>query len=441
MDTYCRYCGTTLKQVFCDLGMAPLSNAFIKPEQLNRMEPYYPLRTYVCHECGLVQTQDFERPEKIFDDNYAYFSSYSEIWLAHAKRYSADMTARFGLNAHSQVIEVASNDGYLLQYFKQRGIPVLGIEPAANVAHVAQAAGIKTLIKFFGADTAAELANNGVQADLLSGNNVLAHVPDLNDFVAGLKILLKPQGVITMEFPHLAKLIEQVQFDTIYHEHFSYFSLITAEKIFAKHGLTLFDVEEWSTHGGSLRIFAKHSADSSKPVSERVGQIKEHERALGLTGMEIYARFAGRVREGKRALLQLLIKIKRQGKSVVGYGAPAKGNTLLNYCSIGADFLDYTVDASPHKQGCLLPGTHIPVYHPGKIKETKPDYVLILPWNLRDEIVRQMAHIREWGGQFMVPIPTVRILTEPGIKSATGISARAGSRKQRVENRLSLAQK
>jgi len=441
MDTNCRYCGTTLKQVFCDLGMSPLSNAFIKPEQINRMEPFYPLRTYVCHECGLVQTHDFERPEKIFDDNYAYFSSYSESWLAHAKRYSEAMTARFGLNAHSQVIEVASNDGYLLQYFKERDIPVLGIEPAANVAKVAQAAGIKTLIQFFGADTAVELVNNGVQADLLLGNNVLAHVPDLNDFVKGLRILLKPQGVITMEFPHLAKLIEEIQFDTIYHEHFSYFSFITVEKIFAKHGLTLFDVEELPTHGGSLRIFAKHSADNSKPVSERVGQVKDYECELGLTKMEIYTHFAERVREVKYALLQFLIKTKRQGKSVAGYGAPAKGNTLLNYCGIRTDFLDYTVDRSPHKQGCLLPGTHIPVYHPDKIKETKPDYLLILPWNLKDEIARQMAYIKEWGGQFVVPIPTVEISTEPGIKSTTVIPAQAGSHKQQAVTRLSLAQK
>lgn len=411
MDTNCRNCATPLKQVFCDLGMAPFSNAFIRPGQADQAEHFYPLCTYVCHKCRLVQTQDFGRPEKIFDDNYAYYSSYSESWLAHAKRYSEEMTARFGLNGKSRVIEIASNDGYLLQYFKQRDIPVLGIEPAANVAKVAQAAGIRTLLNFFGTATAAELAGNGMQADLLLGNNVLAHVPDINDFVAGLKILLKPQGVITMEFPHLARMMEKNQFDTIYHEHFSYFSFTTAEKIFAKHGLTLFDVEELPTHGGSLRIFAGHSDVRDVRVSSQVARLHKYERESGLNRMETYAHFDDRVRAVKHALLQFLIRARRQGKSVVGYGAPAKGNTLLNYCGIRTDFLDYTVDASPHKQGCLLPGTRIPVYHPDKIRQTKPDYLLVLPWNIRDEVISQMSYIREWGGQFVIPIPRIDIVS------------------------------
>lgn len=447
MDTNCRYCATPLRQVFCDLGMAPFSNAFIKPGQADRTEPFYPLCTYVCHKCRLVQTQDFGRPEKIFDDNYAYYSSYSESWLAHSRRYCEAMTARFGLHGQSRVIEIASNDGYLLQYFKQRDIPVLGIEPAANVAKAAQAAGIETLINFFGTDTAAELAGNGVQADLLLGNNVLAHVPDINDFVKGLKILLKPQGVITMEFPHLARMMEKNQFDTIYHEHFSYFSFITVEKIFAKHGLALFDVEELPTHGGSLRIFVKHSEDKGKRVSIRVGKLRKYERASGLNRMETYACFAGRVREVKRALLQFLIKARRQGKSVVGYGAPAKGNTLLNYCGIRTDFLDYTVDASPHKQGCLLPGTRIPVYHPGKIRQTRPDYLLILPWNIKDEIISQMAYIKEWGGRFVIPIPRVEVIPAPP-ESAAALSderipgqAAVGIHKPHVLTRHAAARK
>lgn len=404
----CRFCGTPLRHTFCDLGTTPLSNAYLRVDQLHSMEPFYPLQTYVCEGCYLVQLEAFQRPEEIFSD-YAYFSSYSETWLKHAERYAERMIERFGLDAGRQVIEIASNDGYLLKYFKQRGIPVLGIEPAANVAKVAVVAGIPTLTKFFGAQTAGELVDVGKQADLLLGNNVLAHVPDLNDFVHGLKILLKPQGVITMEFPHLEQLMANNQFDTIYHEHFSYFSFYTAERIFAKHGLTLFDVEELPTHGGSLRIYAKHVEDP-RPLAESVQALRERERANGVTDLTAYARFQQQVRETKRALLEFLIRAKREDKSVVGYGAPAKGNTLLNYCGIRTDFLDYTVDRNPHKQGRFLPGTRIPVYHPDKICETRPDYLLILPWNLREEIIRQLAYVREWGARFIVPIPRLEVI-------------------------------
>ena len=405
----CRFCATPLSHIFCDLGMSPISNAFIKPECSDDMEPLYPLRAYFCEQCGLVQTKDFKAPGEIFAD-YAYFSSYSKSWLEHARQYTETMIRLHNLSGAKRVVEIASNDGYLLQYFKQSGIPVLGVEPAANVAKVALAAGIPTVIKFFGTNTARELVRDGQQADLLLGNNVLAHVPDLNDFVSGMKILLKSDGLITMEFPHLANLIEQSQFDTIYHEHCSYLSLATVERIFSRHGLVIFDVDELETHGGSLRIYAKHCEDSGKAVSDRVARIKGHENELGLDKLETYTSFANKVREVKYSLLELLIKIKRQGKSVVGYGAPAKGNTLLNYCGIREDFLDYTVDASPHKQGCLLPGTHIPICHPDMIKETRPDYLLILPWNLKAEVMQQMAYIRQWGGKFVVPIPHVEVL-------------------------------
>ena len=405
----CRFCGSELQVSFCDLGMSPLSNAYVAAESLQRMEPFYPLHAYVCGKCYLVQLPEFESPQHIFSD-YAYFSSYSDSWLAHAKAYSEAMVARFGVSVASQVIEIASNDGYLLQYFKEKGIPVLGVEPAANVAEVAQQKGIPTRVKFFGVATAQELAREGLCADLLLGNNVLAHVPDLNDFVAGMKILLRPDGVITLEFPHLLRLMQDNQFDTIYHEHFSYFSFTTVERVFAKHGLTLFDVEELPTHGGSLRIYARHAEDATKEVGNRVAALKAQEAAVGLTSLSAYAAFAEQVRETKRALLEFLIAAKRAGKCIVGYGAPAKGNTLLNYCGIRQDFLEYTVDRSPHKQGRYLPGTHIPIYAPEKLRETKPDYVLILPWNLKDEIVGQMAGIREWGGKFVVPIPRVEVL-------------------------------
>ena len=405
----CRFCGAELRESFCDLGMSPLSNAYVEAAALQRMEPFYPLHAYVCGKCFLVQLPEFESPQHIFSD-YAYFSSYSDSWLAHAKAYTEAMTARFNFDAASQVIEIASNDGYLLQYFKENNIPVLGIEPAANVAAVARQNGIPSRVQFFGVATARELARDGLQADLLLGNNVLAHVPDINDFVAGMKTVLKADGVITMEFPHLLRLMRENQFDTIYHEHFSYLSFTTVEKVFAKHGLTLFDVEELSTHGGSLRIYARHVEDKEKVVGPRVAELKAREAALGLTSLATYAAFAEQVRDTKRALLEFLIAVKREGKRIAGYGAPAKGNTLLNYCGIRQDFIDYTVDRSPHKQGRYLPGTHIPIYAPEKLRETKPDYVLILPWNLKDEIVGQMAHIREWGGKFVVPIPRVEVL-------------------------------
>jgi 2-polyprenyl-3-methyl-5-hydroxy-6-metoxy-1,4-benzoquinol methylase len=405
---HCRFCGTALHYTFVDLGMSPLCESYLSASQLNQMEPFYPLHVYVCQDCFLVQLEEYVSPEHIFTE-YAYFSSYADTWLQHAKNYTNLMVERFGLNEGSHVIEVASNDGYLLQYFVEKNISVLGIEPARNVAKVAIDKGVPTLMEFFGVECAHRLAAEGKQADLLLGNNVLAQVPDLNDFVAGLQILLKPKGVVTIEFPHLVRLVTENQFDTIYHEHFSYFSFITAEKIFAAHGLTLFDVEELPTHGGSLRIYARHRDDPSKPVGERVTALKRREQEAGITDMAYYAAFAEQVKETKRRLLEFLIQVRRAGKSVVGYGAPGKGNTLLNYCGIRADFLDYTVDRNPYKQDKFLPGTHIPIYHPDRIKETRPDYVLILPWNFKDEIMQQMAAIRDWGGQFLVPIPEVMV--------------------------------
>jgi SAM-dependent methyltransferase len=404
----CRFCGAKIEHTFVDLGMSPLCESYLSKDHLNQMEAFYPLHVYVCSECFLVQLQEYVTPEHIFSD-YAYFSSYSDSWLAHAKKYTDQMAQRFGINTQSLVVELASNDGYLLQYFLQKEVPVLGIEPAANVAEVAQRKGISTLIKFFGTQVAKELAEAGNTADLLLGNNVLAQVPDINDFVAGMKILLKPTGVITMEFPHLQMLMEQNQFDTIYHEHFSYFSLVTVEKIFGAHGLTIFDVEELPTHGGSLRIYARHRGDSSKPVSDQVSQLRLREQAMGFMELATYSRFAEQVKETKRRLLQFLIEAKREGKRIAGYGAPGKGNTLLNYCAIRTDFLDYTVDRNPHKHGRFLPGTHVPIYPPERIQETRPDFLLILPWNLKDEIMNQNAFIREWGGKFVVPIPEVKV--------------------------------
>ena len=404
----CRFCGTKLEHTFVDLGMSPLCESYLSADHLNQMEPFYPLHVYVCEECFLVQLQEYVTPEHIFSD-YAYFSSYSDSWLAHASKYTGQMVERFAIGAQSLVVEVASNDGYLLQYFVEKQIPVLGIEPAANVAAVAVQKGVSTLVKFFGTETARELAASSKKADLLLGNNVLAQVPDLNDFVAGMKILLKPAGVITMEFPHLQRLMEQNQFDTIYHEHFSYFSLVTVEKIFAAHGLTLFDVEELHTHGGSLRIYARHAEDSSKPVSAHITELRAREESMGYSRIETYAHFAEQVKETKRKLLEFLIEAKRSGKKIAGYGAPGKGNTLLNYCAIRTDFLDYTVDRNPHKHGRFLPGTHVPIYPPDRIRETRPDYVLILPWNLKDEIIKQNGFIREWGGMFVVPIPEVKV--------------------------------
>lgn len=404
----CRFCETPLRHTFVDLGMSPLANRYLTRNQLQQMEPFYPLHVYVCDQCFLVQLEEFESPEHIFSD-YAYFSSYSDTWLQHSKAYTEKVVKQFGLDTRSQVIEIASNDGYLLQYFKEKGIPVLGIEPAENVAAVALEKGIPTLVQFFGEEMARHLLAEGIQADLLIGNNVLAHVPGLNDFVKGLKLLLKPQGIITIEFPHLMRLMAENQFDTIYHEHFSYFSFLTLQKVFAAHGLTLFDVEELPVHGGSLRIYARHTDDPSQPIRQRVTDLIACEEAAGLTRLEPYLSFGEQVKQTKRRILHFLIMAKNAGKSIVGYGAPAKGNTLLNYCGIRSDFLGYTVDRNPYKQGHFLPGTHIPILPPDKIKEDKPDYLLILPWNLREEIMEQMAYIREWGGQFVVLIPEVRV--------------------------------
>ncbi len=407
-NNQCRFCNAPLNRSVADLGMSPLANSYVKHDQLHAMEPFFPLHAYVCESCLLVQLEEFESAENIFSD-YSYFSSYSESWLKHAKNYTQMMTERFGIDKSWQVMEIASNDGYLLQYFKEQDVPVLGVEPAENVAKVAQDAGIESIVKFFGVKTATELVAEGRKADLLLGNNVLAHVPDLNDFVAGEKIVLNEGGIITMEFPHLLRLIEENQFDTIYHEHFSYFSFLTVEKVFAAHGLVLFDVEEIPTHGGSLRIFGRHADDDSKPVEARVEALKEKERKAGLAEMDVYDNYAEKVKETKRKLLEFLINARREGKSVVGYGAAAKGNTLLNYCGVRNDFLDYVVDLSPHKQDHYLPGTRVPIFAPDKIKETKPDYVLILPWNLRNEIMSQMSYIREWGGKFVVPIPEAQV--------------------------------
>ena len=404
----CRFCGCKLEHTFVDLGVSPLVQSFLTFEQLSQMEPFYPLQVFVCGNCFLVQLQEFVAPEEIFSD-YLYFASYSDTWLAHAKRYTEEMVRRFAISEESLVVEIASNDGYLLQYFVERNVPVLGVEPAANVAAVAAQKGVPSLVKFFSSQTARELVAAEKPADLLLGNNVLAHVPDVNDFVEGMKILLKPRGVITMEFPHLMRLMEENQFDTIYHEHFSYFSFLTVERIFASHGLTLFDVEELPTHGGSLRIFARHAEDDSKPVGPRVTELRAREESRGYARLETYARFAEQVKETKRKLLEFLIQAKRDGKRIAAYGAAAKGNTLLNYCAIRTDFLDYTVDRSPYKQGRFLPGTHIPVYPPDQIRKTRPDYLLILPWNLKDEIIQQNAYIRDWGGRFVVPIPELMV--------------------------------
>ena len=406
----CRFCGSPLTLSFADLGMSPPSNSYLKPEQLDRMERFYPLHAWVCGKCFLVQLEEFESPEEIFSD-YAYFSSYSDSWLKHAKAYTEAMAKRFSLGPSSFVVEIASNDGYLLQYFVERGVPVLGIEPAANVAAVAEKKGVPSLVKFFGVKTAQELVASGRQRpDLMLGNNVLAHVPDLNDFVAGMKILLAPGGVVTMEFPHLLRLLHENQFDTIYHEHFSYISFVVAERVFAAQGLTLFDVDEIPTHGGSLRIYARHAENAALPVSPKVAELRGREQAAGLERADTYLSFAEQVRATKRSLLKFLISARESGKRVAGYGAPAKGNTLLNYCGVRTDLIEYTVDRSPHKQGHFLPGVHIPVYGPERIRETRPDYVLILPWNIKDEVMAQMADVRTWGGKFVLPVPEVRVL-------------------------------
>jgi SAM-dependent methyltransferase len=405
----CRFCRAPLRHTFVDLGMSPLCESFLPADQLNAMEPFYPLHVRVCERCFLVQLQEYVSPEHIFTE-YAYFSSYSNDWLEHAKSYTEMIAKRLALGPQSLVMELASNDGYLLQWFVKQGIPVLGIEPAANVARVAIEKGVPTRVEFFGREAAARLVEEGIQADLIAGNNVLAQVPDLNSFVAGMKIALKPGGTITLEFPHLMRLMQENQFDTIYHEHFSYFSLLTTEKILEAHGLEAYDVEELWTHGGSLRIYARHAGAGGEPASERLHELRRREAAAGFDRIETYSGFEEQVRETKRKLLDFLIRAKREGKRIAGYGAPGKGNTLLNYCGIRTDFLDYTVDRNPYKHGRYLPGTHIPIFPPEKIAETRPDYVLILPWNLKDEIVRQLAYVREWGARFVVPIPEVTVL-------------------------------
>jgi hypothetical protein len=404
----CRSCEAPLRDSFVDLGMSPLANSYLRSEQLRREELFYPLNVFICRSCLLVQVEVFETPEHIFGD-YAYFSSYSESWLQHAKAYVERVTARFGLGPQSRVVEIASNDGYLLQYFVERGIPVLGIEPAANVAKAAIEKGVPTLQRFFGMETARHLVSEIGKADLLIGNNVLAHVPDLHDFVTGLKQALHPRGVITMEFPHLMRLMEENQFDTIYHEHFSYFSFHTVRRVFSERGLEIFDVEELPTHGGSLRIYACHAEDDSKPIGPAVGNLASCEESAGFTNLMHYLCFGEKVKEAKRRLLAFLVAAKDARKTIVAYGAAAKGNTLLNYCGIRTDFIDYVVDRSRQKQGLFLPGTHIPILSPDKIQTTRPDYLLILPWNLKEEVMHQMAHIRSWGGQFVVPIPETRV--------------------------------
>lgn len=404
----CRCCGAPLHETFADLGMTPLANSYVAPSEAARMEPFYPLHALVCSDCRLVQLTESQSPQAIFSE-YRYFSSVSDAWLRHAETYAERMIARFGLGPATPMVEVASNDGYLLQHFARRGIPVLGVDPAANVALTAIARGIPTEIAFFGAATAERVRANHPQPLLMAANNVIAHVPDLHDFVEGFRILLAPGGVATFEFPHLLRLMQQGEFDTIYHEHFSYLSLLVAERIFAQHQLTVFDLEELPTHGGSLRLFVRHAGDDQKPVMPAVDAMRRLELQCGLDGPEAYRGFAEQVVETKARLLEFLLGARRAGKRVVGYGAPAKGNTLLNYCGIGPELLPFTVDRSPYKQGLLLPGTRIPIRAPEAIFEVRPDFVLILPWNLREEIAVQMAVIREWGGRFVVPIPQVEI--------------------------------
>ena len=406
--TSCRFCGTPLTHVFADLGVSPLANSYLSEDELGQMEPFYPLRALVCHECFLVQLEDYETPDVIFSE-YAYFSSYSTTWLDHSRRYAEMAIERFGLDENSQVVELASNDGYLLQYFMEHGIPVLGVEPAANVAEVARAKGVRTLVKFFGRATGREVAAM-MDADLVIGNNVLAHVPDLNDFVGGVKLILGPAGVVTMEFPHLLHLIGRNEWDTIYHEHFSYFSFLTVSRVFERHGMTLFDVEELPTHGGSLRIYGRHTEDESHPLTERARELASRERAEGFERVETYLGFSEGVKRAKWELLEFLIEQRGAGSRIAAYGAPAKGNTLLNYCGIGRDFLDFTVDRNPYKHGLFTPGVHIPIRDVEAIDATRPDYLLILPWNFKDEIIQQMRRIGDWGGKFVVPIPEPAII-------------------------------
>jgi SAM-dependent methyltransferase len=404
----CRFCGAGLRRTFVDLGLSPLCETYPAAAELNRGETYYPLHVYVCEKCWLVQLEEYESPEKIFSD-YAYFSSYSDSWLKHAQNYCGKMVEQLNLNERSFVVEIASNDGYLLQYFVQRNVPVLGIEPAANVAKVAVGKGVSTLVQFFGAELANELVAQGRSADLVLGNNVLAQVPDLNNFVEGLKVMLKPEGVLTLEFPHLLQLIQLNEFDTIYHEHFSYFSLLSTVKIMEAHGLRVFDVEELKSHGGSLRVYACKAESRTHVEGSNARKVIADEIRAGLDRVDGYESFAQQVKETKLVLLNFLLTAAQQGKKVAGYGAPGKSATLLHYCGVGKDLIEYTVDRSPYKQGRFLPGNHIPIYHPDRIRETKPDYVVILPWNLKDEIMGQLEFVRQWGGRFVVPIPRVAV--------------------------------
>lgn len=405
----CRLCNHKLTDVFVDLGMSPLCESFVPGEEIDHMERFYPLKVMVCPDCFLVQLRDYVSPDEIFTE-YAYFSSYSTSWVEHARQYCVAMKERFALNEDSLVVELASNDGYLLQHFLPMNVPVLGIEPAANVAKVAIDKGIETQVAFFGRELATKLKEAGRTADVIAGNNVLAQVPDLNDFVGGMKILLKPDGVITLEFPHLERLMEENQFDTIYHEHFSYFSFVTTDRIAKAHGLRLFDVEQLASHGGSLRVYMCHEENKTHHTSEAVGKLLDLENALGFKNIDTYKKFDEQVRATKRGILKMLIQLKEDGKTICGYGAPGKGNTLLNYCGIGTDFLDFTVDRNPYKHGRFTPGMHIPILPVDELDEARPDYVFILPWNLKKEIIEQMKHIGDWGGKFIIPIPEATIV-------------------------------
>jgi hypothetical protein len=406
----CRFCSSLLTNTFVDLGVAPPCNQIITHNQFNKPEKVYPLHAYVCSDCFLVQVPNIVAREEVFNPEYSYFSSYSQSWLKHCKEYVDKVVERFNLGPQSNVCEIASNDGYLLQYFKERNIPCLGVEPTLNTARVAQMKGIDTIVNFFGIEVAQGIAAHFSRADLIIGNNVLAHVPDINDFVAGIGQLLSSKGVATLEFPVLSQLIEKNLWDTIYHEHFSYLSFITVCDIFGAHGMVIFDVEELSTHGGSIRIYARRAEDISKPVNQSVHDMTFAEEALGQDRMSYYNSFASRVKESKRSILEWLIDAKRAGRTVVGFGAPGKGNTLLNYCGVGTDLIDFVVDDSPHKQGHYLPGSRIPILSPSSIYEAKPDYVVIMPWNLKDEIAPKLSYVKDWGGQLVVFLPEVRVL-------------------------------
>jgi hypothetical protein len=407
----CRFCNTELEHAFIDLINSPASNSFLTKEQLNEPETFYPLKVYTCHKCFLVQVDEYKKSDAIFNNDYVYFSSYSPSWLDHAKKYTGLMIDKFGFNEQSQVIEIASNDGYLLQYFKEKNIPVIGIEPTANTAEIAKGKGIETIVEFFGVELAKKLANDeGIKADLLLGNNVLAHVPDIVDFVGGMKIILADTGVITMEFPHLVQLVDNNQFDTIYHEHFSYLSFHTVKQIFEAAGLELFNVDELATHGGSLRIYAKHKKDASKTISPNVKALLDKEITKGVTTLEYYDNFQQKALGVKLGVTSFLIEQKKAGKRVAAYGAAAKGNTLLNYCGVKNDLLEFVVDANPNKQNKWLPASHIPVVNEEHLKIAKPDYVMILPWNLKEEITAQLSYIKEWGGQFVIPIPKLQVI-------------------------------